>query len=374
MSDNKAGSATKKRELKFDLPDVQELLKAGVQFGHQTKRWNPAMQEYIFGSKNGIHIIDVIQTRQSLKKALDFLVDASSRGNVVMVGTKRQARKLIEEKSIESGAFFVTHRWVGGLLTNNQSIKRSLKKLQDLETVFEEGVEGRTKFEVSRMKKEWERLNRLYRGIKELSQKPTAVVVLDVKYERNAVREARAMNIPVVAVVDTNTDPNKVDYPIPGNDDAVSSIELFLNLFAEAIKQGNEGKGIRHEFKDYSKLDVEIKKQEADNEDQDAIVVEEVKEETTVKPSRRVVSTQKSGGILENVQRQKEAKKIGKTEQEKKVVEPEQSKDTGEGISSRTQKALDEAGVSLSKAKKMKKVELLKIKGIGPKALKEILG
>ncbi|MBD3280488.1 30S ribosomal protein S2 [Candidatus Dojkabacteria bacterium] len=310
----------KQVELNFDVPEVKDFLKAGVQFGHQTKRWNPKMDEYIFGSKNGIHIIDVVKTEKMLKKALKFLVEASGRGPVLFVGTKRQAKEMTEEKAVESGAYFVTHRWVGGLLTNAKSIRKSLSKLAKLEESFEEGVEGRTKFEISRMKKEWERLNRLYKGVKTMERKPSAIVLVDVKYERNAIFEAMNVGVPVVALVDTNTDPETVNYPIPANDDAVASIEMFINLFSEAVKQGSAGKGVKHDFKDYTKVDVEIKKtEEKGDEEVEAVKVggADVPEPKTVKTVRGKSSSKKrsSGGILENVQKEREAIKLAAAEE-----------------------------------------------------------
>jgi len=296
-----------KKTIEFDLPTSSDLLKAGVQFGHQTKRWNPKMQKFIFAEKNGIHVIDISQTVEGLEKALNFLVDAASRGNVLFVGTKRQARDIVKETSIDAGAYFVTHRWVGGLLTNINYTRRSLKKLASLEEAFESGVEGRTKFEISRMRKEWERLNRLYEGVKSLDVRPTAVVVLDAKYEKNAIKEAKNIGIPVVAIIDTNSDPDKANYPVVGNDDAVSAIKLYFDLFAKAVKQGNNGKGVKHSFKDYSKFEIKIVRSVETEEEEE--VVEETK---SAKPPVVLtkVAPSKAGnvGILERVQKAKEEK------------------------------------------------------------------
>ncbi|MBN1331743.1 30S ribosomal protein S2 [Candidatus Dojkabacteria bacterium] len=393
VESTKEPAAVKQVKLSFDTPEIKDFLKAGVQFGHQTKRWNPKMEQYIFGSKNGVHIIDVIKTDELLKKALLFLVEASSRGPVLFVGTKRQAKEMTEKYAVDSGAYFVTHRWVGGLLTNSKSIKKSLSKLAKLEELFEQGVEGRTKFEISRMKKEWERLDRLYKGIKTMESNPSALVLVDVKYERNAIFEAGNVGVPIVALVDTNTDPEQVNYPIPANDDAVSSIEMFLALFAEAVKQGNAGKGVKHDFKDYTKVDVAIKKQAEIDEEAAAAVVEEVaevkiteNEPRFVKPKRIVRKTKSSGGILEGVQKEKEAKKVAAAEievNENKVekpavksaaksvkpVKPVKSKK----LSARIEKALKDNKISVEKAKKMQKAELVELKGIGAKAAEEIL-
>lgn len=253
-------SKTTKKSSKVSIPTIDQMLEAGVHFGHQTKRWHPKMQSKIFDSRNGVHIIDIYKTRDSLAKAVEFLEDAASRGEVVLVGTKRQAANIIRDSAIEAGAHFVNQRWAGGLLTNFKKVKESFAKLRELEKGFEEGVQDRTKYEVSVMKRDWSKLDRLYSGIKSLDSKPTALVVIDAKFEKGAVSEARNLNIPVVALVDTNTNPDIVPYPIPCNDDAIASIKLMMDTFVDAIKAGNEGKGVTHKLKDYSKVEVEIKK------------------------------------------------------------------------------------------------------------------
>lgn len=305
------------------MPDAKELLKAGSQFGHETKRWNPKMRRYIFGEKNNIHVIDVSKTLESLEKASNFLVDAASRGNILFVGTKKQASDIVKAEAIRSGAYFIDTRWAGGLLTNFKMIKESLSKLNSLERMFEEGVQGRTKYEVSKMKKEWAKLNRLYSGIKTLSAKPTAVVVLDTNFEKAAIKECKKISIPVVALVDTNSDPESADYPIPANDDAISSITLVMKVLADSVLAGNGGNGVKHDLKDYSKVEVKITKQEVEGDRMvEAITpigneggsVENLKETKVVKTR----STKSSKGILERVKEEAEKKK----ESEKKRKEP----------------------------------------------------
>lgn len=288
--------------------EPSDLLKAGVQFGHELKRWNPKMSKYIYNHKNGIHIIDVSQTVQKLSDAVNFLIDASSRGNVLFVGNKKQAAEIIKEGSVRSGAYFVNSRWAGGLLTNFSRVRSSLEKLKGIEKQFSEGVEGRTKFEVSRMKKEWERLNRLYGGIKTLSQKPTALVVVDANYEKSSIKEAKKIGIPVVAIVDTNSDPSQVDYVIPGNDDALSSIKLLTGFLFDAVLEGNNGKGVVHELIDYSKVEVKINKtkEEQDEKKESQVIIANEKEFEALTRSEPKVeaparSRTKSKGILEKV-------------------------------------------------------------------------
>jgi small subunit ribosomal protein S2 len=242
------------------MPDIKDLLKSGVQFGHETKRWNPKMSKFILGEKNGIHIIDVEKTLEGLQSACTFLTDAASRGSILIVGTKKQASELVKAESIRSGAYFIETRWAGGLLTNFKMVKESLAKLNSLEQMFEEGVAGRTKYEISRMKKEWQKLDRLYSGIKSLTTKPSAVVILDTNFEKAAIKECRRISIPVVALVDSNSNPEMADYPIPANDDAINSIKLILKVIGDAILEGNKGSGVKHVLKDYSKVDVKITK------------------------------------------------------------------------------------------------------------------
>ncbi len=243
-----------------EIPDIKDILKSGLQFGHSTSRWNPRMAKFIFGAKNNIHIIDVIQTKEKLAEAVKFVEEAATRGNIMIVGTKRQAAEIIEEEATRAGAFFITNRWAGGLFTNHRTVGESLKRLLKLEEMFKGGVEGRTKYEVSRMKVEWQRLNRLFRGVKTMTELPTAVIVVDPRYEKVVVKEARKVRVPIIALADTNCDPRMVDYIIPGNDDAIGSIKLIIGALADAILIGNKGKGVKHDLKDFSKLDVEIKK------------------------------------------------------------------------------------------------------------------
>lgn len=378
---DKGKSDEKEVKLNFKLPETAEFLKAGVHFGHQKRRWDPKMSEYIYTQRGGIHVIDLSKTQELLENALKFLVHAASKGDIIFVGTKRQGRSIVREAATEAGVYFVTHRWVGGLFTNFNYIRRSLKRLNKLEEAFEEGIEGRTKFEVSRMKKDWERLNRLYEGVKALDGKPTAIVVLDCRYERNAVEEARRVGVPVVAIVDTNSDPNTVNYPIPANDDAVGSITLLFDLFIKAIRQGSKGKKVEHKFKDYTKVEVKIRKvvkKEAE--------VKEVLAAKETKPTERPavvrlkkVKRKKGSGIFEQVQKKREAAlddtpgapKKGKPGVKKASKEKPKPKKSAE-LSSRTQKALDTAKMSVEKVQALSDEDALKIKGIGKKALEEI--
>ena len=219
---------------------IKELLEAGVHFGHQTKRWNPKMKKYLFGERNGIYIIDLQKTLKMFQEAYAFLRDAAARGeSVLFVGTKKQAADTIQEEAARAGMYFVNRRWLGGTLTNFQTITKSISRLKQLEDMQATGkFEAFSKKEVLRMEREMEKLNNALLGIKAMEQLPGAVFIIDPKKERIAVREARRLGIPVLAVVDTNCDPDEIDFPIPGNDDAIRAIRLITSRLADAIIEG----------------------------------------------------------------------------------------------------------------------------------------
>lgn len=318
--------ADKKAASKISLPDLKEFLKAGVQFGHETKRWNPKFAPYLFGSKQDIHIIDLSKTVPLLEKAGDFLAEAASRGPILFLGTKKQASQIVREKAVEAGAHFIDHRWAGGFLTNFKQITTSLKHLKELEKGFEEGIVGRTKYEISQMKKDWDRLNRLYGGVKQLEKMPAAVFVIDPGFESGPVRECNYLDIPVVAIVDSNSDPNIIDYPIPANDDALGSISLIISYLTDRIKEVDSPYKVKHTFKDYSKAEVEIKRTVAVQETREALAeaasepispriaapakpVVKAKKETKVAKSTtkaKQEQTADGGGILSKYQQQRE--------------------------------------------------------------------
>ena len=219
---------------------IKDLLEAGVHFGHQTKRWNPKMKKYLFGERNGIYIIDLQKTMKKFQEAADFVHHVASEGlPVVFVGTKKQAAEVIEEEARRCGQFYVTHRWLGGTLTNFQTIRKSVNRLRHIEEMEAKGeIERLTKKEGMKLQRERQKLNHTLEGIKGMDRLPGAIFVIDTKKERIAVREARRLGIPVVAVVDTNCDPEEVDYPIPGNDDAIRAIRLMASRTADAILEG----------------------------------------------------------------------------------------------------------------------------------------
>jgi len=224
------------------LPSIsmKELLEAGVHFGHQTKRWNPKMKEYIFGERNGIYIIDLQKTLKLFKDAMRYVGEMAAQGKTVLfVGTKRQAQEAIAEEATRCGQFFVNQRWLGGLLTNIATVQRSIKRLKDLDAMSADNAyEGRAKKEVGRLERERKHLQQNLAGIKDMNGLPDMLFVIDSNKESIAVKEARKLGIPVVAVVDTNCDPDEVDYVIPGNDDALRAIRLFTTKIADAVVEG----------------------------------------------------------------------------------------------------------------------------------------
>jgi small subunit ribosomal protein S2 len=223
---------------------MKDLLEAGVHFGHQTKRWNPKMKEFIFGERNGIYIIDLGKTVKLFREAEEFLTHLAAEGRTILfVGTKRQAQDVIAEEAQRCGMFFVNERWLGGLLTNFATIQRSLGRLRDLEAMATDGrFDTLSKKEIARNEKERRKLAKNLEGIRGMSRLPDAVFIVDTKKEKIAVDEARKLKIPVIGIVDTNCDPDEVDFVIPGNDDALRAIRLFASRIAEAIIAGRDMK------------------------------------------------------------------------------------------------------------------------------------
>ncbi len=221
--------------------DIKKLLEAGAHFGHKTSRWHPKMAPFIYGKRNGTHIIDLVQTVERLNTALDFLSQTSAAGKqVLFVGTKRQMQDIIKQLAEETGMPFVTERWLGGMLTNWNTIGGRVKHLKDLENRMASGelANKYNKLEVQRFQEEIDQMNALYGGIKDMNSRPGAVVVFDMVTDINAVREARKMGLPIVALVDTNADPMQVTYPVPSNDDAIKTVQLMADYMKAAVMEG----------------------------------------------------------------------------------------------------------------------------------------
>ena len=228
---------------------MKQLLEAGVHFGHQTRRWDPKMAEYIFQARNGIHIIDLQKTSKKLDEAYAFVKEQAEEGKTVLfVGTKKQAQECMKEAALKCGMFYVDQRWLGGMLTNFGTIQKRIQRLKDLEKMQEDGTfEVLPKKEVILLKKEMEKLERNLGGIKEMNELPGVIFLVDPKKERIAILEAKKLGIPVVGLVDTNCNPEEVDYAIPGNDDAIRAVKLIADVMANAVIEGRQGESFEAE-------------------------------------------------------------------------------------------------------------------------------
>lgn len=246
---------------------MKELLEAGVHFGHQVKRWHPKMKKYIFGERNGIYIIDLQKTVKGLEEAYNFVKSVSMSGApVLFVGTKKQSQDAIREEALRSGAYFVNQRWLGGMLTNFTTIKKSIEKLRKFETMKADGtMELLPKKEVAGIEKERTKLEKNLSGIKDMTRFPGALFIVDPKKERIAVAEAKKLSVPIVAIVDTNCDPDEIDYVIPGNDDAIRAIKLITSKVADAIIEGKEAVA-KAKAEEAEKVAVEVKIQQEETQ------------------------------------------------------------------------------------------------------------
>ena len=227
----------------MSVVSMKQLLEAGVHFGHQTRRWNPKMAKYIFTERNGIYIIDLQKTVKKAEEAYNFVRSVAEEGkSILFVGTKKQAQEAIKEEAIKADMYYVNERWLGGMMTNFKTIQTRVKRLKELETMAEDGTfDVLTKKEVLGLRHEMEKLEKYLGGIKDMKELPGALFIVDPRKERIAVAEARKLNIPIVAIIDTNCDPDEIDYPIPGNDDAIRAVKLLTGKIADAVIEGRQG-------------------------------------------------------------------------------------------------------------------------------------
>ena len=239
---------------------MKQLLEAGVHFGHQTRRWNPKMAEYIFTERNGIYIIDLQKTVKKIEEAYYFTRDVAAEGGTVLfVGTKKQAQEAIKEEAERTGMFYVNARWLGGMLTNFKTIKQRIGRLYQLEKMTEDGtMDLLPKKEVIKLNLEKERLEKFMGGIKEMKDLPAAIFVVDPRKEKNAIAEAHKLGIPVIAIVDTNCDPEEADYPIPGNDDAIRAVKLIVTTIGNAILEGKQGEQLEDNSEKEEEVSLDI--------------------------------------------------------------------------------------------------------------------
>lgn len=268
----------------MSVVSMKSLLEAGVHFGHQTKRWNPKMKPYIYTERNGIYIIDLQQSLRKLEEAYEFVRELSEQGKKILyVGTKKQAREAIEQEAKRAGMFYVNQSWKGGLLTNFATIRKRIEYLFELEEMEEDGTfEALPKKEVMLLTREKEKLQRFYNGIREMDKLPDAIFIIDQVKEKLAIHEARLLGIPVIGIVDTNCDPDQVDYPIPGNDDAIRAIKLFSNAMSNAVIEGQAARDAQddEEMLDAAEEVEELEEVEEElEEEEEELPTEEVEEE-----------------------------------------------------------------------------------------------
>lgn len=297
------------------------LLEAGVHFGHQTKRWNPKMKEYIFTARDDIHIIDLQKTVRYIEEAYDVLKGiAENGGKVLFVGTKKQAQEAVKEEAERTKMFYVNERWLGGTLTNFKTIRRSINYLMSIEKMEQDGTFDKLpKKEVIKIKKEYEKLNKNLCGIRDMVKLPEAIVIVDPKKEINAIREARRLNIPVFGLVDTNCDPDDVDYLIPANDDAIRAVKLVIGVLNNAVAEVTGAPMIdflTEEDKGHAKREVRVEKEVEKVEEK---VIEEVKEEVIVKEEKPVVKKATKKVVAEKKPAKKTTKKVVVKEEKKTV-------------------------------------------------------
>lgn len=362
---------TVKKSYKTEIPELLTFLQAGAHFGHKHSAWNPKMKKYIYEVRNGIHIIDIVKSRKMLTQALDELAEVVDKGNVLIVGTKGQAAGIIEKMAKEVGAFYVTKRWPGGLFTNFDAIKGSIQTLVKMEERLASGGEGLVKKEVLLMQKDVDRLNKIYEGIKFMDELPKFLIVIDSMVEKNAINEANLSNVSVIALIDTNCDPDLVDYPIPANDDSIKSINLFVNLFGDIIKQGKKSQSLVALRKNHE-ANLESMKLRFEQEREREEKMEE-EERLRMKAMREGKVSTATTGVVRVLKKEKNldedfaAAEAVKAENNSKKIEDL-------GLSARIEKALKDAGLNtVDDLAGKSKDELLAVNGVGEKAVEEIL-
>jgi small subunit ribosomal protein S2 len=361
---------TVKKSLEVQIPELLTFLQAGAHFGHKSSGWNPKMKKYVYDTRNGIHIIDIVKSRKLLRVALEQLNEIVDKGNVLIVGTKGQAAGVIEKIAKETGAFYVTKRWPGGLFTNFDVIKSSVQDLVKMEEKLAAGAQGLVKKEALVLERDIDRLNRIYEGIKFMDELPKFVIVIDSKVEKNVINEARIAKVPIIALIDTNCDPTLVEYPIPANDDSIKSITLFGNLFGEVIKRGRKSESLialrknhvanlEHMREGFKRERERMEKMEED----ERLRMKALREGKISKVATGVVRVHKKE---KNLEEDYAAAEAVKAESGSKKIEDL-------GFSTRIENLLKKEGLkTLEEIKSKSEEELLQISGIGEKAVEEI--
>ena len=374
MSDTKStvSKTTETKNKGVKIPELIDFLKAGSHFGHKKSAWNPKMKKYIYEIRNGIHIIDLVKSRPMLEKALDAIESAANKGYILFVGTKGQAATIVQSKADEVGAFYINKRWPGGLFTNFEILKKGIFELIKMEESLAGGAPGYVKKEILMMEREVERMNKVYEGIKFMDRLPALIIIIDSKVEKNAINEARLSGIPTVALVDTNCDPELVTYPIPANDDSLKSIALFVELFAQAVKNGTKSEGLIALRKNHIANLQNLKERYVAEKERKERMEEE--ERLRMKALREgKISSVKTTGVVRVVKKEKNIEEdIKAAEAVKAEADSKSIEDLGLGT--RAEKALKEAGIkTLEGIVGKSKEDLIAIKGIGEKAAEEIL-
>lgn len=293
MEEDAGGGITREGGvMRMSVVNMKQLLEAGVHFGHQTRRWNPKMEDYIFQERNGIYIIDLQQTVKLIDKAYDYVKEAAAKDKTILfVGTKRQAQETIVDEAERCGMPYVNERWLGGMLTNYETIKKRIDRLEELEEMEEEGLfEVLPKKEVVELQREQDKLRKYLGGIRGMNGLPDIVYITDPRKESIAVSEARKLNIPIVSILDTNCDPDLIDYIIPGNDDAIRAVKLITKVMADAVIEGQQGQQVQQEVEEEETLEVEKTEEEAADEVEKK-VEEEKEEKEEVESEKETVTT-----------------------------------------------------------------------------------
>lgn len=374
MTDKKStvSKDTKTENKGVQIPELIEFLKAGAHFGHKKSAWNPKMKKYIYEERNGVHIIDLVKSRALLEKALKAIEEESNKGYILFVGTKGQAATIIQKKAEEVGAFYINRRWPGGLFTNFNIVKKSVNNLIKMEEELAQGGENLVKKEILMLEKDVDRLNRIYEGIKFMDKLPSLMIVIDSKVEDIAIKEARIADVPIVALIDTNCDPELVDYPVAANDDSLKSIALYVDLFGKAVDKGKKSEGLISLRKNHKVNLKRLRENYLAEQERQARMEEQ--ERLRMKAMREgEISRKGSTGVVRVVKKEKNI------EEDIKAAEAVKAKKDATSIeelklSNRTENALKEAGIKNVEGLSGKnKDDLMKIKGVGEKSAEEIL-
>ena len=363
---------TKTENKGIQIPELINFLKAGAHFGHKKSAWDPKMKKFIYEQRNGVHIIDLVKSRALLEKALIAIEEESSKGYILFVGTKGQAATIVQKKADEVGAFYINRRWPGGLFTNFDILKKSVSNLIKMEEELASGGENLVKKELLMLEREVERLNKIYEGIKFMDKLPSLMIVIDSKVEEIAIKEARIAGVPIVALIDTNCDPDLVDYPIPANDDSLKSISLYVDLFGQAIARGKKSEGLISLRKNHEANLNRLRDQHMLAQERAARMEED--ERLRMKALREgLVSKKSATGVVRVVKKEKNIEDDIKAAEAVKAQKDATSIEDLK-LGTRIEKALKEAKIkNIEGLSGKSKDELMEIKGIGEKAADTIL-